>query len=427
MARKLKFFLKDHYAESLPFGRALILSGHELVNEPGDVLLIDLDPPLAGYRNLIDTHSNAGAKVILYPHGGGGPVLSYDGLWEPYHGIDGNLVAGVGQAEFLRRIGYPSPVHVVGWSLCDMRPFTPRAEVNHVVFAPTHPNADGSMMSARRDLNAEVFAKLLEGPWRLTVRYIGTLEQNGLWEVDDVEFVDGRLRAQTAEIDVCDAVVAGDGTFPTLAIARGVPTVMYGQATLALGLPDEQPSKLRRSDLYLDYIRYPLDVADGPLDELIHAAAADDASIAEWRRRFIGRPFDPKAVVAAIEGIAYGTGSPILDATRQRTTLAFADELAEHPDLLRTYVDAVSPEDDATLVIWAPGLDDKSLLAVVELALERAGIDADRLPDALLAPLPGSPATDALLAERADAVLSRWPKVGRIGRLPAFSPATSGA
>ena len=67
--------------------------------------------------------------------------------------------------------------------------------------------------------------RLLEGPWHLTVRHIGTLEQNGLWHADGVDYVQRRLQMSTAEIDAADVVVAGDGTFPTLAIARGVPTV----------------------------------------------------------------------------------------------------------------------------------------------------------------------------------------------------------
>ena len=29
-----------------------------------------------------------------------------------------------------------------------------------------------------------MFARLLKGPWHVTVRHIGTLEQNGLWQVD---------------------------------------------------------------------------------------------------------------------------------------------------------------------------------------------------------------------------------------------------
>ena len=39
----------------------------------------------------------------------------------------------------------------------------------------------------------------------------------------------GGIDLATREIDATDVVVAGEGTFPSLAIARGVPTVIYGQ------------------------------------------------------------------------------------------------------------------------------------------------------------------------------------------------------
>jgi hypothetical protein len=241
-SRRLKIAVKDHYSESLPFARALHQAGHQLVpldSTDADLLLMDLDPPLEGYRKLIKQHKRNGAKIALYPHGGGGPIFSYDALWDPYELIDVNFVTGVGHAEYLRRIEYPTPVHAVGWSFSETRPFQPRSEVRRVLYAPTHPNGDGSMPQERRDLNREVFEQLAAGPWQLTVRHIGTLEQNGLPEIDGVEYVNGKLLAQTTQIDATDVVVAGSGTFPTLAMARGVGAVMYGQGYLLLGLPGE--------------------------------------------------------------------------------------------------------------------------------------------------------------------------------------------
>ena len=64
-----------------------------------------------------------GAKIVLYPHGGGIPILSYDGLWEPDTRVFANFVTGLGHAEYLRRIDYPSQTHVVGWTYCDHLPF----------------------------------------------------------------------------------------------------------------------------------------------------------------------------------------------------------------------------------------------------------------------------------------------------------------
>jgi hypothetical protein len=421
--RRLTIAVHNHYGEANAFIGALRAAGHEFVTEgPADLLLIDLDPPLSGYQRMIAEYADRGAKIVLYPHGAGGPILSYDALFEPDPRVDANFVIGPGQAEYLRRIDYPAPVHVLGWSFCPLRPFRPRPGVGHVVFAPIHPNADGSMADDHRAQNSDVYARLLEGSWRLTVRHIGALEENGLWEADGVAFVNGRLHADWAEIDAADAVVAGSGTFPALAIARGVPAVMYCQASPALGVPGEQPVPLWRADRYLDYIRYPYDAADGPLDELLHAAARSDEAIAHWRRRFVGAPFDPRGFVALIEGLfRERPGAGRIDPTRGVTTLAFADELAARPELLREYAARYGPDDDASLILWTPGLDERGLLALAQQAIAAAGVDDTRLPDILLVPLPGSPDSDARLAERADALLSEWPAAGRIGALPRFA------
>jgi hypothetical protein len=426
-SRRLKFVVHDHNRRSLALANALLSAGHQLVQEgPADVFLVDLDPPHPlPHRRVIDRHKAQGAKIIVYPHGGG-VLYAYDGLYKPHTKIDANLVIGPGHAEYMRRVGYPHPVHTIGWSLCEQRPFRRCGDVRRVVFAPTHPNADGSMTDRNRDENADLFRRLLECGFDLTVRHIGTLEENGLWEVEGVEFVNGRLVAETAELDSADAVVAGEGTYPMLAVARGAPTVMYGQAAgSSLGLPGERLTLPQRGERYLDYVRYPFDAADGPLEQVIAAAATAEGPTVEWKRRFIGRPFDPRAFVALIERIARSDGSvsPQLDSTRRFTTLAFADELVERPELLAAYAAAVSPSDDASLVLWSPGVDGQLLLAMAEAAIAASGVDPEALPDILLAPHPGSPATERLLADRADAVLSDWPRFGRLGKLPRFADA----
>jgi hypothetical protein len=425
--RRLRFGLIDHNGKGSAYGRALLAGGHQVVTDgPADLFLIDADPPRLLHRQVIDAWKERGATVVLYPHGGGGvsAVHQYDGLWDPYEGVDAALVTGVGQAEVLRRIEYPSPTHVVGWAHCEQRPFRPCADIRHVVFAPTHPAADGSMEPAWREDNARVFRALIAHDWRVTVRHIGTLEENGLWQADGVAFVNGRRHAEFVEIDAADAVVAGDGTFPSLAIARGVPTAIYRHKNpIALGLPDEPAKPLLRWELYADYARYPFDPTAGPLDEVLHEAARSPERIAEWSRRFIGPPLRSGTVLALLEQLASSPAPPArLDPTRRFTTVAFADELVENPALLAAYARAVGALDDATLILFAPGLDATDLLALAERAVEAAALDENALPDVLLTPLPGAPEVDRILAERADAVLSEWPPVGRLGLVPRWMP-----
>jgi hypothetical protein len=418
-SRRLKIAVRDHGEKSRPFTSALFAAGHEFAPKgPADLLLIDTDPPYLPYKPIIEHYAAMGAKVLLYPHGGGGPILSYDGLWEPDPRVLANMVHGLGHAEYFRRLDYPSQTHVVGWSLCDLRPFRATEDPQQVLFAPTHPHRDGTMTRLQREQNTEIFRRLLETPFEITVRHIGTLEHNGLWKAPGVKYVQGSIAPAIGDIDRADVVVGADGTFPTLAIARGVPTVVYGQGVVALGAPGHEPIVPNRLPLYWDYSRYPLDAEDGDLEAIIRTAALSEEPIAQWKRRFVGEAFDPRAFAALVERMVLGGPEPAqIDATRRFTALGFVDEMVENPSLLRTYAEVFGPEDDASLILTAPGLPASRLLALAERAIELAGIDADGLPDILLTPLPGSPATDEALNERADVVLTEWPTGGRLGDL----------
>lgn len=430
----LSFAVHDPFGNGAGLANALAQAGHRRVDvgERADVLLIETDMPMFEFREIIDRHRARGAKVLLYPHGAG-LSLWYDNLFEPYEAVDANLLFSVGHVEVLRRIGYPRPAHAIGWWYTELAPFRACRDIRHVVFAPTHPSGgDNNTMAAHhRERNASSFAALLEGPWRLTVRLMGTPEQNGLWAADRVNWVAGRREKLPIEIDAADVVVAGRGSFPSQAIARGVPTVMHGQFDPPqYGLPDEPLLPLRRPELYRDYIRYPFDADDGPLDEVMHAAARDESAVAQWKRRFIGPPLDGPAFAALVERIARGrpeSRSVAIDEGGRFSVLGLADEMLERPALLAAYTQRFGPEDDATLILWGPGLDEATLLEMVQAAVAEAGIDEERLPDVLLLPLPSSPEADRELAARADALLSEWPPAGRIGDLPRFGADDAGA
>ena len=423
----LRVAIHDPFGNGAGLARVLTAAGHRIVEDGrADAFLIETDMPQFEFRKLIDRHKEQGARVFLYPHGAGLSLL-YDNLCEPYEAVDGNLLFGVGHAEMLRRIDYPRPTHVMGWYYNELVPFRAARSVRHVVFAPTHPSGsdNNTLADHYRTRNAHAFEQLLKGDWRLTVRHLGTPEQNGLWDADGVNFVPSRREKRPIEIEAADVVVAGAGSFPSQAIARGVPTVMYGQLDPPqYGFRDEPLLPLRRVERYADYIRYPFDVDDGPLDEVLHAAVASEAPIATWKRRFVGPQLDPVAFPAELERLARGEAEPAaLDATRAFTVVAFADELRERPELLAGYARRFGPDDDATLVVWGVGLTPDMLLATVQEAAAAGGVEDAQLPDVLLLPSPGSPEVDAVLAGRADAVLSEWPPAGRLGERPRFGVA----
>jgi hypothetical protein len=235
-----------------------------------------------------------------------------------------------------------------------------------------------------------------------------------------------------AEMDAADVVVAGDGTYPMLAIARGIPTVMSmirsdDERPLAFGLPGETPAARRNHDRYRSYLRYPFDMSCGPADEVLHAAARSEQPILDYKRRFIGAQLDPQVISRAVQRVVAGATAPEIDATRSFTVTAFADELRNRPELLRAYIENFGPDDDASLILWGPGLEEAPLLALVQDTIAAAGIDESKLGDVLLLPGAMSAEVDAALAARSVAVLSEWPAVGQLGALPRFETAALAA
>jgi hypothetical protein len=297
--------IQDHGAIAETLGYALKNAGHELSQDgDADLLLIDYDPPIRGYAEVIDYFHDRGSKIVLYPHGATANLV-YDGLWEPDGRVAAQLTIGPGEIELMRRLGIDRPTFEIGWFLCPQLPFRPRQQVRRVTFAPTHPSGEGAMLPHQRDANRRVFERLLAGSWKLTVRHLGTLAHNGIWEVEGVKYVLGNPDLSTAEIDSADCVVAGMGTFPAIAVARGVPTVMYGQVEpKGYGIKGEPVIPLGHPELYRDLVTFPFDALGGsPLDKTIAWATESDTLIQEWKRNWVGEPFDAARFVALLERI----------------------------------------------------------------------------------------------------------------------------
>jgi glycogen(starch) synthase len=90
-----------------------------------------------------------------------------------------------------------------------------------------------------------------------------------------------------------------------------------------------------------------------------------------------------------------------LDGARGVAVVVFADELLEDPTLFAAYSAAFGPDDDATLVVYAPGAAPGPLAEQLQQAFE-----LDDAPDLLLLAVPESEDTDQLVALGADAVLT---------------------
>jgi hypothetical protein len=304
---QLNVMVLDHQGKSHTISQGLERAGCRIVGDPAlaDVVLIDLDLPAHGKLPYAEACVAAGGRAFIYPHGATAGLLAiWDGLFPISPIISGVLTSGPGHAEVGRRYGYPHPVHDIGWTLCPLRARQATGRVEKVLFAANHPKGNGHLSDWKVDRNRDIFLRLLKTDAQITIRHIGTLEQNGLWVEPGVEYIAGQFEdsdAQLAQIDATDVVVSDRSTFSNIAIARGVTTVMFDSDIIARDLDKE--AQTDHIELYREYIRYPFDAAyDGDLWDLMRTAALDEDVVGEWRSRFIGEPFDVDALVEVLHG-----------------------------------------------------------------------------------------------------------------------------
>ena len=221
-------------------------------------------------------------------------MLSWDGIHEPNKNVTATLVTSKGHAEVMKRYGFPIPTHVIGWYLCPQKRWKPTKGTN-VLFAPIHPIL-GHIFMFPEDLaaNTRTYERLLEiEDINLTVRHIGDLEVNGLWEAPGVRIYQGETDNNYDQIDNADVVIS-NGTMAYMAVARGKPVIMLNQLTPARE-PDIKTHERLESvsiEKYEQYMRFPFDVENDPdLGTIIRDACKREPK--QWRKRFIGEQFEP--------------------------------------------------------------------------------------------------------------------------------------
>lgn len=310
----MRFAIWNHSGKSDHLASAMLDAGHEPVADPAtaDLLLIDTDWPWAGTRpQVIAAAAEAGTKVVIYPHGGFTTCFVYDGLAEPDPNVAMRLEHGPGALEVARHFDPDGALRqeVVGWLYNFTHEFTPVKAPKRVLFAPMHPMIEPLLKGIKANdpapaLNRAVYNALLAGGYDLTVSVVAPLHANGVWPHPRAKIVPnpGMQFAQTLiQILAADVVVA-EGTVAATAVSVGKPTVMFAQGLLSDLVNGELQPAHHRDD-YLDFCRYPLDVGDGPLDDLIGEACRGHAGVQAWRDLFVGPAGGAKTAVAKLEAL----------------------------------------------------------------------------------------------------------------------------
>lgn len=302
----MRIAVRDHQNKSIGLVKAIGDYGkHQIVEfeQFADMLLIDHDVT-SYYKNIIERYTLAGAKIVLYPHGATAH-LAWDGVWPVDSRVNAYLAQSEGQAEVMRRYGYPNPIYVTGWHWCEQKKFketTP--EKKTILFAPIHPQDSGFIYSKVKDLTTKALDYLCTlKDFDITVRYLGDIKQNRLDDYSGINFVQGYADNSIADIDRADLVVSF-GTFAYLAIARGIPTIMYRQSIPYFDGHNEENVRFASNyHLYEDFIKYPYDVEDEPnIEKVVNS----DKTIIQWKDKFIGEQINPERLNDSLEEIFYG-------------------------------------------------------------------------------------------------------------------------
>jgi len=312
-----KFVVKPHQNKEAAYVRALAgkyqVVDYRKVRSYKDLLFGLFDNDIGHRQYHLARLHRAGAKTFVYPHTAR-PMLYWDWGHEPWPYTSCLFAQGVGHEMVLRRYGYELPVEVTGWTYSEIKPFKPVKKVENVLFGPIHPCGVGLAWLSKIDLdyNRRVHAALVgwcrDNGAHLTVRYIHELANNGIEPEKDVTYVRGKKEQTDSfkQIESADLVV-GHQTFAYLAVALGKPTLMFGEDTPPRdGINDKTLVFVRSWEKYADLMIYPLDALSGngsmtSLGQLIETATTTDIPIAQWRERFIGKPFEPGYFVERLE------------------------------------------------------------------------------------------------------------------------------
>ena len=307
--RRGTFFYKAHQGKEKLYVAALENAGYTgskriIHNMDFTIMDHDVGPDGIGFRKELPTMKRMRIPVLFYPHAAR-PTMFWDGIYKMWPYTIATFVIAEGHMEVMKRYGYPFPIEVTGWTYCEIKEFQPTNSVKNILFGAIHPNTNGWLSPIDQDLNSRTLERLTAyskaNNINLTVRYIHELKQNGLKEVDGVNFVRGKPDGTFNMIDEADLVV-GYQTFAYISVARGKPTLMMGEGIPARsGNMPKNFTYVSNWDKYKDLVMYPLDILEGDLDSIIKKATENDSYIAKWKKDMIGEPFNAENFVEKLE------------------------------------------------------------------------------------------------------------------------------
>ena len=160
-----------------------------------------------------------------------------------------------------------------------------------------HPISNGYLHEIDRRNNLNIFRLLLNMPEvELYVRYLGRIEENGIFRTSRAKFYNGKPDGSYDDILEADLVISAY-THAYIAAALGKPLVMMGECHVPHAGNQIWTAYSLQWKKYREYMRYPhnieevLDEPEAAL-EMMKKAMAGSRAVEKWKKKFIGKPFD---------------------------------------------------------------------------------------------------------------------------------------
>lgn len=275
---------------------ALLSAGYGQVSklQQADFVLYDVERPNRheAYRDFLDDHCG-----FIYPHAPYSSYFHWDGIYSPLP-VECNFVVAPGAKRALESIGYISRVEVVGFSHCKVKPFASTAGKRALLIVP-RPMSGGryvceELHAGLRNVYAFLMSHVRDFE-QITIQHTPDYwEKLGLPPFGKFEYTtnDPRNESNPASYitDLVDRydLVFGIGTAAYIALARGKPTIMWGNDLT----PRTSSHLAQHAEKYMDDLRYPLDFEKMSFDEILETTRAESQEITRWKADNIGDDFN---------------------------------------------------------------------------------------------------------------------------------------
>ena len=312
-----RYFLIQHQDKPVPYMKALMRCGYRriLSLKAADFLLIDFT--ISGLfsggeikiRPPVEQAVNLGIPIFLYPHSVR-PNIPFD-LGYREQNINALFTIAEGHKEVLRRIGVDFDVEVCGWPYSKIKPFMPAERKGlKILFAPIHPVGRKWLPDMDKELNKITYEMLGQlKDVSVSVRHISDLTYNGIENKNEAFRHYTSLPRLGSHRDISEAdLIIGGFSLAYLAIALGKPVIMLGEGVVPHNTPRGEGMLILAEhwDKYKDYMHYPYNIEEissiAELDDMIERAIKPSSDYEEWRKRFIGEPFNGDYFVKKLEG-----------------------------------------------------------------------------------------------------------------------------